>query len=360
MYARVAIASNALPTPGLPAAVANALHQAAVEGLHAHGRLVFGSNGDAVELIKAVQSGPGLPPDARRRWSEMLIHLAKIKRITISRPDTVPVASINALADLRQHWGGHADVAVVAAEACEPLGVPVDEWLLTDTGQRPDVATTATVPQCSAIKRLRGLADHATAPRGSSRDQFWRDVLEPLATGAQQATVVDRYLFKALWDLTTGKHWTTGWRGEHLGWLLRRLDAVMGASAEVRLIGAASRDHPTMTAERTADALRTLWAPESAGRLARVTITLAAPGRPASFPHDRHIRFSTGGAVLLAAGFDRLRAAVITDEDGMNWQYRWSRAALQELTSTERRAAALPGAGAVVLERPAASVERTA
>ncbi len=44
----------------------------------------------------------------------------------------------------------------------------------------------------------------------------------------------------------------------------------------------------------------------------------SVPGRSSvRFPHDRHIRFDVGAAVVVPAGFDRLRGTTIWDPDGM-------------------------------------------
>lgn len=343
MYARIAIAANALDTSGLPNAVANLVHRAAAEGVAVHGRLVFGSDQEAVELVAAIRWGSALPQDARKRWVEVLMHLRKTNRITVRKPDAPPLASVRDLDDLCLQWGAATDVAVVAAEVGEVLGAAAE------AGRRPEVATASTLDDCRVIRRIRSLAEEATAAYGSDRERFWGDVLEPLATGARQVTVVDRYLFKSLWDLDSEKYWTRGWQGEHLTWLLQRIDSVSESGAEVRLVGAWNPGvYPAMTATSTADALKAAWAPAGAGRLAKVTVTLASPARGVDFPHDRHIRFSTGAALMLGAGFDRLREKKIWDQDGLNWQYRWSPGAIREVEAREQRALALPHTEAVV------------
>src|SRR3954471_20295104 len=105
MYARLAIASDALDT-GLPLAVANVLHRAFVEEVQAHGRLVFGGDPEVSALLRAITSGPGLPPNARAQWRETLLLLRQNKRITVlNHPEAIPLAEITNLADLRKQWG---------------------------------------------------------------------------------------------------------------------------------------------------------------------------------------------------------------------------------------------------------------
>jgi hypothetical protein len=337
MYARVAIAANALDTSGLSTSVANLVHRAAAECVAVHGRLVFGSDQEAAEVVAAIRRGSALPQDARNRWVEVLMHLKKTDRITVRRPDAPALASIRALGDLQRQWGSDADVAVVADEACQALSMPAS------LAHRPEVATAATFDDSPTIRRFRGLAENATVACGSSREPFWTDVLAPLATEARSVTLLDRYLFKSLWDLHSGKPWTHRWQGEHVAWLLHRLSAVLGPTAEVRLIGAWDKpNYPNETAASTAAALRAAWTSVSSGPSTNVTVTLASPAKIADFPHDRHIRFSTGGAILLGAGFDRLRENMIRDKDGLTWQYRWSPGAIRDLAAREQRALALP------------------
>ena len=56
MYARVAVASNALDLGAVLPPIANALHSALVETLLAHGRLVFASNEEALDFVRAIRN----------------------------------------------------------------------------------------------------------------------------------------------------------------------------------------------------------------------------------------------------------------------------------------------------------------
>ena len=342
MFARVAIASNALDTNDLPLPVANVLHRALIHEMRAHGRLVFGSDPEVQSLLKAIATGPGLTPDARTEWRETLLLLLKAKRITVlHEADRAALADVTTLIDLRKWWGPSTDLAVVGHASCAPLGVPSDTGILTDPEFGPDVATTATATGSPAIARLKDLADRGIAGTGTPRETFWHDVLEPIASSAQNATVMDGYLYKSVCDITEGKPWARQWRAEQATWLLDHLDAVMAVGAEVHLVGSKQPEYSHLDAQTTAAAIRDHWKPTKVGRLHRVTLTLASPARGERFPHDRHIRFSTGSAIEIPAGFDRLREDNIRDPEGMKWNYRWRTENLKELQAAEQRATAM-------------------
>ena len=350
MYARLAVASNAVQTDGLPVAAANLVHASLLEQVNAHGRLIFADDPEIHALLRAIKSDEGIPPDARKRWIETLVRMRQLGRIQILHRSGA-LADVRDLVQLRADWGLCADVAVVASEACAALGVP-DGGLLTTPGILPDVAITAAATDSPVIQRLKALAETGVAVTGSLRDDFWHEVLEPLATDARSVTILDGYLFKPTWDIEAGRPWTRAWNGEQLAWLLERLDACMASDAEVLLLGCAHRDYPAASADSTADAIRDLWRPTKVGRLHSVRVALGDPKHGERFPHDRHIRFSTGGAIDLNAGLDRLRDDAIWDPDGMKWRYIWHASALSALRNAETRAETLVrSATGVVLER---------
>lgn len=338
MYARVAVASNALTTTGLPVPVTNMIHATFLEQINAHARLVFGDDPEVAALVRAVRSGEGIPQDSRTRWIETLTRLVKLKRIKVLHEHR-PIAEIAELTELRTNWGTCADVAVVANDACEALGIPADVGLASTPGTLPDVATLAMASRSPALLQVVELADTAIAASGSSRDDFWHHVLEPLAIDAMSVTILDGYLFKCVLDIAEHRHWARRWQGEHLSWLLGRLDAAVAPGAEVHLIGATQGDYAELSADDIADAVRSQWRPAPVGRIKAVKVSLASPPRGARFPHDRHIRFSTGGAIEISAGFDRLGAQLIWDTDGMKWRYVWNTDALRGLAGAEARAA---------------------
>ncbi|GAB98501.1 hypothetical protein GONAM_02_00230 [Gordonia namibiensis NBRC 108229] len=355
MLARIALASDALSVGGLPPAVANQLHEGLLREIQSHGRLIFLSAPERNALVRAVKSEAELPHTARARWIETLVFLHKQQRISVGGSeddDTLALASVRTLNDLRRVCAGHVEVAIVSDAASLPLGLPEDTGLLTDHQAAIEVATPAAVTTSHTLAKHRRRAERGFSETGSSRDSFWDDVLKPMADGARSATVLDGYLFRSLWDMEDNKPWTRNWRTEQVVWLLRNLDSVMAPGAEVRLISSrgqsGGRDVPT-----TADIIYGEWEPPTSGSLGRVSISVwEGVGSKLRFPHDRHIRFNYGVALQFASGLDRLRETRITDPDGMSWQYRWDSDAVGALRASERRALALPGIRTeVVVER---------
>ena len=54
-------------------------------------------------------------------------------------------------------------------------------------------------------------------------------------------------------------------------------------------------------------------------------------------PHDRHVRFNVGAAVIFPEGVDRLATPTIEDPDGLNWHYRQGSRAVEPVLAAEER-----------------------
>ncbi|MFC7497070.1 MULTISPECIES: hypothetical protein [unclassified Nocardioides] len=330
MYARVAVASNALDMGAIPPPVATALHGALIESLRSHGRLVFTSPEEALEFVRAVKETGGIPPTSRAKWTALLGQFRQSGRVVFADPPSeTSLATVDAIDLLRAGWGRHAEIAVVAEAASTALGVPGDTGVLSDPGCTPDVAVAAAAPTAPALARIQQLHDHPVAAHGSDREEFWSTVLEPMATGAMTATILDGYLFA---NEARG--------GDHVVWMLEHLDSVMAGGATVRLL-ANSRHSRGLDPQKVAEAVRDRWAPLKVGRLSRVEVLLGTPSQGRRFPHDRHVRFSTGSAVKVPAGFDRLSEQRIWDTSGMWWTYFWQSSALDDLRDDEGAAETL-------------------
>lgn len=346
MHANVTIATDAFHLPGTPDPAALTLHRALVRRLRAHGRMVFASDADQAEVLRAIRSGPGVPPQARVWWTELLVTFAKEHRSSVRRPSGIPLQRAGSLDELRASWQDSADVAVVSAAACPALGIDPGEELLAGPAHRPDIATITTAADTPALERLRALAEKGSLSHDHQREDFRREVLEPIAAGARAVTLVDRYYFSKLWDAADS--------AGHVAWLLGVLDGVMAPGARVHLISEErrpSRRQPAVSAADTATALYAAWAPPAAGNLGEVTLTLLRPTTNKAFPHDRHIRFDTGAALMMLSGFDRMEGPAVTDPHGMNWTFCWAKEKLDELRATERLVLNLPHTPAVVLTR---------
>lgn len=342
MYARVAVAFNALDLGSIQPLVASALHEALVEALLAHGRLVFASNGEAREFVRAVKGTAAMPPGARARWGALLVHLRNSQRVVIiDTPGHDALATVDAIDRLRAAWGEQTDVAVVSLAHSGALGIPADTGILSALGLTPDVAVVAAAPRVPALARIVEQAQNPVAAHASLREDFWVDVLEPMATGAREVTVLDGFLFNRITELAH-RRGRTSYVPEHICWLLEHLDSVMAVRSTVKLVGKKSRSLGGNDAQAIARAIHDQWTPSKVGRIAEVEVYLGEPSTGGlRFPHDRHIRFSTGSALKVPAGFDRLSDAHIWDTSGMWWTYLWQPRALDGLRSDEQAATSL-------------------
>lgn len=344
MLARIAVASDALDVGDTRTVVANQIHDALLHEVRAHGRLVFSSIAERNNLLRAVKTDVRLPQTARSRWIEMLAYLQQRQRISVMDDDGCPdLASVRTLEELRKKCGGRVQVAVVSDDASAGLGISESTGLLDDRQTPLEVATAVAATQSPTLVTHRKCAERGHSEMGSSREQFWNEVLRPMAEGARSATILDGYLLGSLWDMENCEPWTRGWRTEQVVWLLRHLDSVMAPGGEVRLI-CNQRSRVVFGADKTADIVYGEWDPPQFGRLSMVVLSLSESLRRGErFPHDRHIRFNYGVALQMPAGFDRLREDTIRDADGMSWQYRWEHQAVLALQSVESRALALSG-----------------
>lgn len=352
MHARVAVASNALDLGSIHPLAATALHEGLIQTLLAHGRLVFASNDEARDFVRAVKSTADMPPGARARWETLVVHLRNSHRIAVADPtshDTL--ATVDVIERLRAGWGTRADVAVVAHSVSNALGVPEESGILSAPGVNPDVVIAVAAASAPALVRIIEQEQNPVASHLSERETFWTDVLEPIATGATEATIVDGYLFNRVSDLAHGRGRPSR-VPEHIVWLLDHLDGVMAGRSTVRLIGNAAKLATGDDAQAVAQTIRDRWSPLRVGRLSRVEVHLSGQAGGRRFPHDRHIRFSTGGAIKITAGFDRLSEDRIWDASGMWWNFLWQNRALDVLRDDERLALSMARhREAVVLNR---------
>lgn len=319
---------------GLSARQAKDNHDQLLRALRAHGTLVFASADEARALAKVLNSEEGLPPGASKKWKglfeEFLARSPKRAEV-LSPPASFSFAAAHQLDELRTVWAGKAEVAVLDDEQGDRLGIPLDEgWLAVGDGQL-EVAIGSSATHCQRLTRFQDMMDRGFAPVGSPREAFWEDVLHPLARVSRTATVVDRYLLKDL----LGDARRVG--SEHVLWLLQHLEASLRANGLVTLIVERLN---TETAQDVLHAIDDSW-PRGRGRRTAIEVILvpkSVPGRGSvRFPHDRHIRFDVGAAVVVPAGFDRLRGPTIWDPDGMKWDYKWAAEPLAALRTAEQR-----------------------
>jgi hypothetical protein len=351
MLARLAIDPEALADTITPMSMAKFHHNSLLETIAAHGSLLFANNGEARAFVQAIKNLGALPPGMAEKWSTVLSELHKLGRVRlIAPPGDRPISQVRALDALQNGWKGNLDIAVLGHTGASAIGISDDEGILEDVDSQVELATVVATPHTRTVTHFRELADIALLPASAKRETFWDQVLRPISTMSKAATILDGYLMTSLWGKEDNLPRSRSWQVEHVEWILDHLDTTMMTGAELELICAYDPRKPHYTADESADAIRDFWRPISRGRFAKVTLTLVE--RQKGFTHDRHIRFSTGVAITIAAGFDRLRAPQVWDEDGMAWNYKWRPDAVKGLRDREERAKSFrPCKTVTVLER---------
>jgi len=344
MLAKLTMASDALGEQLQPLSLMKAIHLNLLEALIAHGELIFRNGEEATQFIRAAKGG-ALPPDVAKRWDAALTTLHQRGRIKImSPPDDRAISTGFALSELKDTWAGKIQVVVLGGETATKLGVPTDEGILEDEDAHIEVATVYTAGHTKAISHLRGLAESAVFPF-ETRDDFWHEVLGPVAEVSRSVTITDKYLFTDLWRRAK---YPRKWRdspAEHVSWLLENFDSSMRSSSNVHLISYTGE----VEIKKTIDVVLDAWRPSKHGRLSSVKLTLVTKDH--DFPHDRHMRFDSGVAIAVSAGFDRLRQPRIWDKHGMAWTYMYRPSDLKRLHDRELAALALDGESEYVVLR---------
>ncbi|WP_210493654.1 hypothetical protein [Patulibacter sp. SYSU D01012] len=322
----------------LPPAAAKAQHETLIRAIEAHGLLVFTSPDEERELLLAARGMGTAPPGVRNRWLTVLEELKKRKRLTYFAPPVAErLGAVTGMDELRQVWGRRAQVAVLPDGQAAALGVD-GSGLYRDAQSNLEVAAAHSAAYCNTLDALRELADRGVLEHGASRDDFFKQVLLPVALLSRRVVVVDQYLFGNVCWHHDNRPRSARWDSEAVVWLLRWLDRVLQPGAEVVLMGASGGQRNPRDAADAAAMITDLWQPAANGQIARVDV-VTGPWRQGDvrMPHDRHIRFSAGAAVKSLPGFDRLGRSTVQDEDGMGWQYHWKPSSLKEMREAEKR-----------------------
>ncbi|GAA3917694.1 hypothetical protein [Microbacterium invictum] len=249
-----------------------------------HGVLDVLDEAHRVELARFVRSQPGL---SGQRWIEVLLTLGKLNRFNVL---SEPI-----------DWGVRLQGA--AGDDRPSIADPTFD----DTRPKVELCTVRDLSRSSTLQALRDLDADAHLSFGGVRKEFWAQVLEPLAVRSRTVHIVDRFIFRRL-DQNSSE------RDHVLPWLITRLGQLDNNDGiEVTLT---SDDAEGFTPE---EGLRLLRPWFQSGNLKFIEVVTAPRN---DLPHDRHIRFGCGAAILLPAGFDRLARADVRARDGVNWIYR--------------------------------------
>lgn len=331
MLARIALAPSALVDlgAGLPVRTAKQNHLELIRTLSAHGCLIFANPSETASFVKVVR-GADLPPGTSQKWQALIEEFLKRrpKRVLMLEPDHgVAFEEITSLDQLSSVWATKAGIAIVDDSLSEKLGLPEEDGWVSLPEQGLDVTAAWAATHCPRLTHFRNLKDSGWLPPGGARTEFWDDVLGPVASLSHKAVIVDRYLFSG--------------RGRpdlrHLTWLMEGLHSALRPESCVTLIA----EQPNLREpEYLIDLLARQW-PKQATTPVQIEIVLLPEklrgGGQLVFPHDRHIRFDVGCAVIPFAGFDRLREPRLRDPDGMKWSYVWAKNPLQALLDAEHR-----------------------
>lgn len=332
MITRVSINAQALhdvsPTGGRSAKIA---HEHLLKTMKRHAELVFDSDDSARDFVHHIRSsGETLPPGVAKRWQELVADFLKNGRARAARPALPAPTTIESWA---RSWSGDVDVAVVDRQTAGDLDVPEDEGWMVEPSTQFEVASADAAADCHHFTQLQELAEQVIFPKGTPRDTIWTTVLEPMWRASKHATLIDRYLFKNLWQKRPN---------DHLSWLLDRMATTPGNTAKhVTLIGLDLAGDSWSPFE-TLDALAQACSGSAIGSidLHLVPEWVPHPARPMA--HDRHIRFNCG-AIKLPGGFDRLGSRTVWDEDGLGWQFISDAQSVRQLQEAELRSKNLPG-----------------
>ncbi len=302
-------------------------HERLLKAMHRHAELVFDSDDSARDFLADLRaSSQTLPAGVAKRWQELMVDFLKNGRARAVRPSLTKSTTLDAWA---RSWASDVDVAVVDWQTASDLHVPEDEGWVVHPSTQFEVASADVAADCHHFTQMQELADRGIFPKGTPRDEIWRTVLEPMWRTSKHAAIIDRYLFKYLWQERTN---------DHLRWLLDKMSASSGSGAKhLTLIGQDLESYSW-------DPLATLSALELActgHAISSIDLHLVT-GPGSLMTHDRHIRFDCG-AIKLGGGFDRLSSRTVRDEDGLGWQFIADPGALRQLQQAETRSKDIRG-----------------
>ncbi|WP_461163597.1 hypothetical protein [Arthrobacter sp. R4-81] len=320
------------------ASVVRSLNRTLRDTLSAHGSLHLANASEKEKLLSLLKGDTGVPPHEVAAWKETILSLVDQGRLRVGRPD-VPfgmgdISSLEQLATLAEL---HPECPVyVLTEGQLDLLFPGRR-----EGRSPDSAiyvSGVSIGEAEAIATLTDAAQRGNFPRGSKRDDFWDQVLAPLARSAKNISILDRYILKGMQTREDNRPQSNRWDEDVLTWLLRKIDCVEGPAVEVDICAGIGRQGTPHTPAYALALLRRSWKPGDRTRITAINLHVGEWERPDGWlPHDRHIRFGKVSVVALPGGLDRLSSHTVRDLDGMNWTYKWNVDQAQSFRSAEAR-----------------------
>lgn len=320
------------------ASVVRSLHRTLRDTLSAHGALHLANASEKEKLLSLLKGDAGVPPREVAAWKETILSLVDQGRLRVGRPD-VPfgMGEISSLEQLATMADLHPECPVyVLTEGQLDLLFP--ERSEADRADSTVYVSGVSIDEAEPIAKLADAAQRGNFPRGSNREDFWDQVLAPLARPAKNISILDRYILKGMQSREDNHPRSNRWDEDVLTWLLRKIDCVEGSDVEVDICAGVGQQGTPQTPAEALDLIHRCWRPRSLTRIKAINLHVGEWERPDGWlPHDRHIRFGKVSVIALPGGLDRLSSRTIRDLDGMNWTYKWNADQAESFRSAEAR-----------------------
>lgn len=330
MLLNVHIAPSVLVETSQSAAqfAAPALRRELVELLVRHGILRFTSGEEAGAWIDSL-SLPTLSPTEKKQWQQLLLTMKQQGRLSAADPALVEnPEGASVIGDLQGFKQAAPLLSVLGTDTYLKV-FPNAEAGRSDAFPGVEVTVAGSVSESHQYRALLNLVEVGAFSQGTARTDVWDKLLRPLSYVSKEIAVFDKYLFSRLFETAD----------EHVTWLLKQLDQVVPAGANVKLYAArgtpGSYGSEQVPADsREAEARLREYLPKTFQKIGALEVILAESGRARHMHHDRHIRFGSIGAVEFPSGLDRLEPARLREDFGFT--YRFSPAAVKGLMSREQ------------------------
>lgn len=291
-----------------------------------YGSIVQPSSDSAKALVDVLKSEV-LTPSEEKEWREFLIALKKRKRFSVVRPE-VP-----------QFWEHVSDAQSYESMLSKPSVLSIlteegfqsvfgDEGGVHSVASDIEVTTPATASLSQSAQKLGSFIEGGTFAKSTPRETIWEELLGPLAVSSDQIVIFDPYLYYRVWQESI----RTAHSSEHLEWLLEKLHQLPPGNRQITLLGAAGDEQRNSPPKEPGLVLDFLESHFKGFFDSTIEVNAYVVPERRLMHHDRHISFSSGQALELPSGFDRLATPRLRGD--MSFTYRHTPHSLQSL---ERR-----------------------
>jgi hypothetical protein len=342
MLLRVGLPGDAFfEDPHLQQADFEAAHERVVELLARQGVLAFGDESDLRDFKQSLQNTSLLGASLKAAWNETLLTLAQYGRIEFLGQR---LALLESLVEVRKILNPRK-VAVITAGSEEIEGYVEEAKRLAGTGQviKPEISELVRLDQTSLARRYtRLVAEPEPLAVGSSREDFWDEILEPLVATTPGIVISDPYLLKQLW---VDRRATEPNEQDHVSWLINKINKHGRPDTRITLLSGAATDHQNYSSSDPDELLSILKRRLKIGRnVSQVKIAIYSGTtrdvhnremKDRDWTHSRHISLASGFLVQIPEGLDRLRSQKLRVE-AVEWQFRTFRTS-SEITKKQQQ-----------------------